>query len=83
MRPQKEDWTKVCDATAPHLGADDPCFSIQESSWGTDTLRKLEKIHSEVDPHGLFHCPGCVGYVDESDIHVVPTSSKSKKIKKC
>ena len=38
------------------------CVSVQEHTWGTDGLAKLEAIKAKVDPQGLFQCQKCVGF---------------------
>jgi len=78
-RPRKDDWTKFCTELSPHLGEDDECYSMQESAFGTKNLRKLESIHSEIDPNHIFNCGGCVGYEDDSDVYVPRGKKKTKK----
>lgn len=78
-RPRKDDWTKFCNYLSPHLEEDDECYSLQEAAFGTKTLQKLQSIHSEIDPNHMFKCGGCVGYEDDSDVHVPRGKKKSKK----
>ena len=35
---------------------------MQEMTWGTDGLAKLEAIKAKIDPQGLFQCQKCVGF---------------------
>ena len=41
---------------------EEQCVSVQEHTWGTDGLAKLEAIKAKVDPQGLFQCQKCVGF---------------------
>ena len=59
--PQAYDWTTFC-------GDDDDestCLSLQEASMGTANVRRLERIHLDVDPLRLFQTIDGVGYYEE------------------
>jgi len=60
--PQKEDWALSCDPAWNKEEKEEKCLSFQETAWGTDILAKLERIHSSVDPDGLFNPDDGVGY---------------------
>ncbi len=62
---QRDDWTKVCDVEWDDADRHEKCFTYQEATLGVENVKKLEKIHSMVDPNRLFACPDCVGYADD------------------
>ena len=51
-----------CPAHFTHAEREELCVSVQEMTWGTDGLAKLEAIKAKVDPQGLFQCQKCVGF---------------------
>jgi len=68
LTPLKQDWTQLCDPPWSKEEQEEKCYSYQEAAWGTDILKKLESIHSEVDPYHLFDCWDCVGYGEEGPV---------------
>ena len=79
LTPLKQDWTQLCDPRWSKEEQEEKCYSYQEAAWGTEILKKLESIHSEVDPYHLFDCWDCVGY-DEEEVTVQgPVIGGSKK----
>jgi len=63
--PKKSNWLTDCEETLDGTGTpldDDDCMSLQEASFGTATLRRLEKIHSEIDPLQMFQTIDGPGY---------------------
>ena len=87
--PLKDDWTKACDMRWSEEEREEKCLSFQETAWGTDILKELEKIHEHVDPHHLFQCWDCVDYpkndekasLEEKDSKDETSSSSHKKSK--
>jgi FAD/FMN-containing dehydrogenase len=64
LTPRKDDWTKACDLEYSKEDKEEKCFSFQETAWGTQVLKKLERIHADVDPNRLFSTSDSVGYDD-------------------
>lgn len=62
--PRKDDWTKACDLSYSKDEKEEKCFSFQETAWGTQVLKKLERIHADVDPNRLFSTSDSAGYDD-------------------
>ena len=61
--PLKDDHSTYCPSDLiTHAEREQMCVSVQEHTWGTDGLAKLEAIKAKVDPQGLFQCPKCVGF---------------------
>ena len=60
--PLKSDHSAFCPTGLTHAEREEQCVSIQEHTWGTDGLAKLEAIKAKVDPQGLFQCQKCVGF---------------------
>ena len=60
--PLKADHSTFCPAHFTHAEREELCVSVQEMTWGTDGLAKLEAIKAKVDPQGLFQCQKCVGF---------------------
>ena len=60
--PLKSDHNKYCPGYLTHAEREEQCVSLQEFTWGTDTLQRLEKIKKAVDPKGIFQCQKCVGF---------------------
>ena len=58
--PLKSDMTKPCNLEYSEDEKDKLCYSMQESVWGIEGTKKLEKIKDAVDPDGLFYCYGCI-----------------------
>jgi len=73
--PLKEDWALTCDPDWPKEEREEKCMSFQETAWGTDTLAKLERIHTSVDPDRLFRTDDGAGYA-------LPGKKNSKVSKK-
>ena len=68
--PKKYNWLEECNDYTPDgsgipLSDDDDCMSLQEAAFGTETLRRLEKIHSNIDPLRMFQTPDGPGYAEE------------------
>jgi hypothetical protein len=59
--PRKSNWLEECDYRAEG-GSDEDCMSLQEASWGTETLRRLEEIHTSTDPNRIFQVVDGPGY---------------------
>merc|ERR1711972_116568 len=59
--PRKSNWLEECDYRAGG-GSDEDCMSLQEASWGTATLRRLEEIHASIDPNRIFQTVDGPGY---------------------
>jgi len=51
-----------CPGDLTHAEREEQCVSVQEHTWGTDGLARLEAIKAKVDPQGLFQCQKCVGF---------------------
>eukprot|EP00563_Minutocellus_polymorphus_P019820 CAMPEP_0197725434 /NCGR_PEP_ID=MMETSP1434-20131217/6975_1 /TAXON_ID=265543 /ORGANISM="Minutocellus polymorphus, Strain CCMP3303" /LENGTH=765 /DNA_ID=CAMNT_0043310909 /DNA_START=67 /DNA_END=2364 /DNA_ORIENTATION=+ len=68
--PKKSNWLVDCNGITPDGSgtplSDDDCMSIQEASFGTANLRRLEKIHSEIDPLQIFQTSDGPGYASSS-----------------
>ncbi len=60
--PLKSNHSALCPAGLTHAEREEKCVSVQEHTWGTDGLAKLEAIKAKVDPQGLFQCQKCVGF---------------------
>ena len=73
--PLKDDWTKGCNPGWTKEKKEKECFSYQEAAFGTDGLKRLESIHTSVDPHRLFQCLDGVGYGPEDDKDSPPNSA--------
>lgn len=60
--PKKSNWLEDCNGSTPDGSGtpltDDDCMSLQEAAFGTETLRRLEKIHSKIDPLRMFQTFG-------------------------
>jgi len=54
-------------------------MSFQETAWGTKILKKLERIHTNVDPDRLFNCWGGVEYIKEVKIIKATKAAKGSK----
>lgn len=67
LTPRKDDWTKMCSLELNDEERYQQCFTWQEATHGIENLRKLERIHSKVDPNRLFDCTDCVGYADDDE----------------
>lgn len=65
--PLKHDWTKACPVNWTRKERDEKCIPALECVFGTQLLRKLERIKKRVDRHGMFTCRDCVGdnFLDE------------------
>ena len=65
--PLKHDWTKACPVNWTRKERDEKCIPALECVFGTQLLRKLERIKKRVDKHGMFTCRDCVGdnFLDE------------------
>merc|ERR550525_1294231 len=59
--PRKSNWLEECDYRFGG-GSDEDCMSLQEASWGTETLRLLEEIHTSTDPNRIFQVVDGPGY---------------------
>lgn len=59
--PRKSNWLEECDYRFGG-GSDEDCMSLQEASWGTETLRRLEEIHTSTDPNRIFQVVDGPGY---------------------
>lgn len=59
--PRKSNWLEECDYRAGG-GSDQDCMSLQEASWGTATLHRLEEIHASIDPLRTFQTVDGPGY---------------------
>lgn len=64
--PKKSNWLEDCIRSTPDGSGltDDDCWSLQEAAFGTETLRRLEKIHSDIDPLRMFQTSDGPGYAD-------------------
>ena len=64
--PKKSNWLEDCIRSTPDGSGltDDDCFSLQEAAFGTETLRRLEKIHSDIDPLRMFQTSDGPGYAE-------------------
>ena len=66
--PKKSNWLEDCNGSTPGGSgtplADDDCMSLQEAAFGTETLRRLEKIHSNIDPLRMFQTSDGPGYAE-------------------
>ena len=64
--PKKSNWLEDCNGSTPDGSGtpltDDDCMSIQEAAFGTETLRRLEQIHSNIDPLRMFQTSDGPGY---------------------
>ena len=60
--PLKRDHSAYCPGNLTHAEREAQCVSVQEFTWGTEGLRRLEAIKEKVDPTGMFRCQKCVGY---------------------
>jgi len=71
--PRKSNWLEECnsggldDGTPTTSLYDSDCMSLQEASFGTETLQRLEKIHAKIDRSRLFQTSDGPGYAS-SDI---------------
>jgi len=74
--PRKDDWTKACDLSYSKEEKEEKCFSYQETAWGTEVLKKLERIHADVDPNRLFSTSDSVGY-DDGAMEMGPADSSN------
>ena len=59
--PLKHDWTKACPVNWTRKERDEKCIPALECVFGTQLLRKLERIKKRVDKHDMFTCRDCVG----------------------
>ena len=57
--PLKEDWTKSCNPGWSEKEKKQKCYSFQETVFGTEGLKRLERIHEALDPNRLFQCQEC------------------------
>lgn len=62
--PLKSDWTKDCKSEWPAEKKAEECYTFQEAAFGEDGVKKLEKIHSDVDPSQILQCADGVGYAE-------------------
>ena len=76
--PLKEDWALLCDPSWTKEEKEEKCMSYQEASWGTDILKKLNRIHTSVDPDHLFNPDDGARYA-LSDEKGTKSSKKSAK----
>ena len=60
--PLKGDHSAYCPGNLTHAEREAQCVSVQEFTWGTEGLRRLEAIKEKVDPTGMFRCQKCVGF---------------------
>ena len=60
--PLKRDHSAYCPGNLTHAEREAQCVSVQEFTWGTEGLRRLEAIKEKVDPTGMFRCQKCVGF---------------------
>ena len=60
MGPPKDDWTKACPLEWSLSEREEKCISIQETIYGTKTLRQLEAIKEALDPDYMYDCNGCI-----------------------
>lgn len=65
--PRKSNWLDECDYRSGG-GSDEDCMSLQEASWGTATLRRLEEIHTSLDPKRIFKTVDGPGYMAEDEV---------------
>ena len=67
--PKKSNWLEDCNDSTPDGSgtplSDNDCMSLQEAAFGTETLRRLEKIHSNIDPLRMFQTSDGPGYAEE------------------
>ena len=67
--PKKTNWLEDCNDFTPDGSgtplSDDDCMSLQEAAFGTETLRRLETIHSNIDPLRMFQTSDGPGYAEE------------------
>lgn len=63
--PKKNNWLIDCNERSGTPLSDDDCMSLQEAAFGTETLRRLEKIHSSIDPLRMFQTSDGPGYADD------------------
>ena len=65
--PKKSNWLEECNRSETDGTGltDDDCMTLQEAAFGTETLRRLEKIHSKIDPLRMFQTSDGPGYADE------------------
>ena len=73
--PLKSDMTKPCNLEYSEDKKDKLCYSMQESVWGIEGTKKLEKIKDAVDPDGLFYCYGCIQSSKKGQPSSPPSSS--------
>ena len=73
--PLKSDMTKPCNLEYSEDKKDKLCYSMQESVWGIEGTKKLEKIKDAVDPDGLFYCYGCIQPSKKGQPSSPPSSS--------
>ena len=76
--PLKEDWTKPCPDEYTLEMRDAKCISVQELIYGTEQLKRLEKIKLAVDPDFMFDCEYCIL---NNRPKSAPVSKASKKAK--
>ena len=66
--PKKSNWLEDCNGSTPDGSGtpltDDDCMSLQEAAFGSETLRRLEKIHSNIDPLRMFQTSDGPGYAE-------------------
>ena len=60
--PKKSNWLVDCNEISGTPLSDDDCVSLQEAAFGTETLRRLEKVHSNIDPLRMFQTSDGPGY---------------------
>lgn len=63
--PRKSNWLLECNNEFPWQmpTTEDPdCMSYAEAAFGTKNLRRLEEIHSKIDPNRLFNTVDGPGY---------------------
>ena len=80
--PLKSDMTKPCNLEYSEDKKDKLCYSMQESVWGIEGTKKLQKIKDAVDPDGVFSCYGCFQTSKKDQPSLPPSSKKLKKSKK-
>lgn len=66
--PRKSNWLKECNSGGLDDGTpitslyDSDCMSLQEASFGTETLQRLKEVHAEIDLSHLFRTSDGPGY---------------------
>jgi len=58
--PLRTNMSMPCPSNFTDAQKESDCYSIQESTWGIETLERLENIKYLVDPENFFDCYPCV-----------------------